>query len=622
MARDATGARAHLVLVPNPPYHPGGDFALVDGLVALERQPAAHVREHRPLRHRRSSTNFRGDEAQTAALPPTVDSRRSRFRRDFRRRHGRTSARRTISRSSTLRCEGESRSARRFDACAPADGRRAERIHRPEHLDVPHGHRRTADNPLLEFRGLPRFDAIRPAHVAPAVDALAPRRRAPRWSGSPTDTRPATWDIVAEPLVEPLDRLDRVWGAAAPSQRGRQHARMARCLSREPSQDHRVLHRPRAGSAPLRALPRARRRAVVRDARRARSGGPWTNELRDFRLGGAELPAPQKARLKAVEEELASLAAKFDDNLLDATNAWALYVTDPRELAGIPDSVLADARAAARSRRPGRAGSSRCTCRACWPVMSYADNRALRATLHRAYATRASDLGASPAWDNGPAIRRLLLLRREAAQLLGYPNFAALSLVPKMAKSVDEVLAFLRDLARRAQALRRARRRRAPAFAAAELGLPDLAPWDRAYASEKLKAQKFAFSEQQVRRYFPEDKVLEGLFRVTETLYGISIRAERGRDVAPRRPVLRRRRRLRRTDRPVLSRQLRAPRQAGRRLAGRRHQPPPRRRARPASGRLSHVQPVGARPAASPRRSRTTKSSRSSTSSATACTSC
>ena len=247
------------------------------------------------------------------------------------------------------------------------------------------------------------------------------------------------------------------------------------------------------------------------------------NELRDFRLGGAELPPPEKARLKAVQAELALLAAKFDDNLLDATNAWSLSVTDGNELAGVPESVVTEARAAAEADgKPGWKLTLRMPCYL--PVLTHADSRTLRATMHRANATRASDLGASPAWDNGPAIRRLLLLRREAANILGYPDFAALSLVPKMAKSVDEVLAFLRDLARRARPYAERDDAELRAFAAAELDLPDLAPWDRAYASEKLKAKRFSFSEQQVRRYFPEAKVLEGLFRVTETLYGVSIR--------------------------------------------------------------------------------------------------
>ena len=379
-------------------------------------------------------------------------------------------------------------------------------------------------NPLLDFRGLSRFDAIRAEHVTPAVDPLIAAARAAVGAVA-SDSRPATWDTVAEPLAEPLDRLDRAWGAvrhlnavvSTPELRGVYHANLPKvtAFSTDLAQDLRLFARYRelAASPSFATLDAAKRKAI-------------TNELRDFRLGGAELPAAQKARLKAVEEELALLSARFDDHLLDATNAWALYITDRNELAGVPDRVLAAAGAAASAE--GKPGWKLTLHMPCYlPVLSYADNRALRATLHRAYAARASDLGASPSWDNGPVIRRLLELRHEAALLLGYANFAAVSLVPKMAKSVDEVLGFLRDLARRAKPFADRDYAELQAFARTDLGLADLAPWDMAYASEKLKAKRFAFSEQEVRRYFPEAKVLAGLFRVAETLYGISVRESR-----------------------------------------------------------------------------------------------
>ena len=301
----------------------------------------------------------------------------------------------------------------------------------------------SAVNPLLDFSGLPRFDAIRPAHVAPAVDRLLATARAAVESVA-TDARSATWDVVVEPLAEPLDQLDRAWGtarhlnavASTPEWRSAYHTNLSKVTAffTDLAQDSRLFARYRelAAAPSFAALDAAKQRAV-------------TNELRDFRLGGAELPAAQKARLKAVEEELAELAAHFDDNLLDATNAWALYITERSELAGIPERVVDEARAAAEA--DGKPGWKLTLHMPCYlPAVSYADSRALRATLHRAYTTRASDLGDSPAWDNSPAIRRLLLLRRAAAQLLGYPNFASLSLVPKMANSVDEVLVFLRDL--------------------------------------------------------------------------------------------------------------------------------------------------------------------------------
>ena len=380
------------------------------------------------------------------------------------------------------------------------------------------------NNPLLEFSGPCRFDAIRAEHVTPAVDLLVGAARA-AIEAVAADSRPATWDTVAEPLAEPLDRLNRAWSAvrhlnavvSTPALRDAYHTGLPKitafCADLE--QNLRLFGRYReiASSPLLATLDAAKRKAVA-------------NELRDFRLGGAELPAGDKARLKVVEEELAELAARFDDNLLDATNGWEHYVVDATELAGVPDDVLAAASAAAKVE--GQPGWKLTLHMPCYlPVMSYADNRALRAVLHRAYATRASDLGGSPSWDNGSVIQRILELRREVAVLLGYANFAEVSLVPKMAKGVDEVFAFLRDLARRAKPFAERDYAELLEFARNELGLADFAPWDLAYASEKLKAKRYAFSEQEVRRYFPEDKVLAGLFRVAETLYGISIRENR-----------------------------------------------------------------------------------------------
>jgi len=379
-------------------------------------------------------------------------------------------------------------------------------------------------NPLLDFCGLPRFDAIRAEHVTPAIEQLIGVAGAAVLAVA-ADSRPATWDNVAEPLAEPLDRLDRAWGAvrhlnavaSTPELRGVYHANLPKisAFHTDLAQDLRLFGRYRelAASPSFAKLDAAKRRAVA-------------NELRDFRLGGVELPAAEKARLKAVDAELAELSARFDDNLLDANNAWALFVTDRNELAGVPDTVLAEASAGSKADcKPGWKLTLHMPCYL--PVMRYADNRALRATMHHAYATRASELGASPSWDNGPVIRRLLELRHEAALLLGYANFAAVSLVPKMARNADEVLDFLRDLARRAKPFAARDYAELQAFAQTELGLADLAPWDLPYASEKQKAKRFAFSEQEVRRYLPEDKVLAGLFRVAETLYGISIRESR-----------------------------------------------------------------------------------------------
>ena len=379
-------------------------------------------------------------------------------------------------------------------------------------------------NPLLDFSGLPQFDAIRASHVTPAVDTLLHEARA-IVDDVATDTRAATWDTVVEPLADTLDRIDRVWGAVShlnavistPELRDAYNGNLQKVTAfhMELAQDLRLYERygALAASPAFPTLDPAKKKLI-------------DNELRDFRLGGALLEAEKKARLKAVQEELANLSAQFDDNVLDATNAWTLYVDDEAELAGIPHEVRSEARAQARA--DGSGGFKLSLRMPCYlPVMMYADNRSLRTTLHRAYSTRASDLGARPEWDNTPIVRRILALRHEAATLLGYANFAELSLVPKMATDAGEVLAFLRDLARRAKPFAERDYDELKAFARAELGLPTLEAWDLAYASEQLKARRHAFSEQDVRAYFPEDRVLAGLFRVVETIYGIGIREGR-----------------------------------------------------------------------------------------------
>jgi len=379
-------------------------------------------------------------------------------------------------------------------------------------------------NPLLDFSGLPRFDAIRVEHVARAIETLIAEARATiaRVAG---DAQPPTWENVVEPLALALDRLDRAWSAVrhlnavvnTPALRDAYNATLPEvsAFHADLGQNVALFERYRAlaaGSA-FATLDPAKKRAV-------------NNELRDFRLGGAELPPERKARFKAIQEELARLSSRFDDHVLDATNGWALYVDDERALAGVPEPVLAAAKAAAEA--DGRDGFKLTLRVPCYlPIMQYAEDRALRATLHRAYFTRASELGAKPEWDNTPVIERILALRHEAANLLGYPNFSEMSLVPKMAGSASEVLVFLRDLGRRARPFAERDFAALCAFARDELGFDVLEPWDIPYASEKLKAKRYAYSEQEVRAYFPEDRVLAGLFRLAETIYGIAIRESR-----------------------------------------------------------------------------------------------
>jgi oligopeptidase A len=378
-----------------------------------------------------------------------------------------------------------------------------------------------AANPLLAFPDLPRFDAVTPADVAPAVDALLEDARA-TIAAIERETGAPTWDNVVAPLMDRLDRLHRAWNAVrnlnavvnTPQLRDAYHG----CLPRITAfytelEQNEVIYRKLLAlraSAQFGTLSAAARRLI-------------DNEVRDFRLGGAELPKEKRARFKAIREELAELGAEFDENLLDTENEWAHFVDDPGILEGVPRDVVSQARADAQA--DGCAGYKLTLRVPCYlPVMQYADNRALRETMHRAFSTMASDLAANPAFDNGPLIARLLELRREMALLLGYRNFAQVSLVPKMAGSPEEVLEFLRDLGRRARPFAERDYAELVAFARDELGLADFAPWDLHYASEKLKVSRYAYSEQEIKRYLPADKVIAGLFHLVETLYGVTIR--------------------------------------------------------------------------------------------------
>ena len=257
------------------------------------------------------------------------------------------------------------------------------------------------------------------------------------------------------------------------------------------------------------AWPRARRRHV-------------DNELRDFRLGGAELAPPLKARFLAIQEELAKLAARFQDNVLDATNDFGLLIEERAQLAGIPEDVLATAaQAAGKDGKPGWNLTLHMPCYL--PVMQYADHHGLRERMYRANVTRASEFGAAK-WNNDANIVRILELRAELARLLGYGAFAEVSLASKMAASPTEALAFLDDLARRARPFAERDMGELREFARDALDMADLHAWDTAYVSEKLRQRRYAFSDQEVKQYFPEDEVLAGMFRVVETIYGLAIR--------------------------------------------------------------------------------------------------
>ena len=377
-------------------------------------------------------------------------------------------------------------------------------------------------NPLLDFSALPRFGDIRPEHVDEAIRTLIAENRALIESLSTAPEAP-TWDSFIVPMDEAGERLGRAWGVVGhlhsvldvPEWREAYNALLPEVsrFQAEVGQNlalfrkYRTLH----DSAEFATLSPVRQRILE-------------HALRDFRLSGAELADELKPRFQEIQEEQAQLAAKFSENLLDATNAHSEWIEDEAGLAGLPADARAAARAAAEA--DGKDGwKFTLQIPSYLPVMQYADDRALRERMYRAYATRASEHGPEQ-WDNGPLIGRILALRDEEAHMLGYGNFAEVSLVPKMADSPAQVLDFLRELAAKAKPFAQRDLDELKAFAAAELGLAELQPWDVAYASEKLRQARYAYSDQEVKQYFPEPRVLDGLFGVIRALYGVDILAD------------------------------------------------------------------------------------------------
>ncbi|WP_153100757.1 M3 family metallopeptidase [Paraburkholderia hayleyella] len=385
-----------------------------------------------------------------------------------------------------------------------------------------------SDNPLLDFSDLPRFGDIRPEHVTPALDVLLAAAQAAVERASASAT-PASWADVVEPVERATEPLARAWGvighlnavADTPELRAAYGANLARVTEFWSSVGQNLAlydkYKALKASGEFASLSHERRKIL-------------DNAVRDFRLSGAELPEEQKPRFAQLQEHLATLAKTYSDHVLDATNAYTYYVKAQSELAGLPDDVIAAAREAAeRDGQPGWKFTLHFP--SYFPVMQYAEHRPMRETLYRAYVTRASEQGVlygggQPEWDNTANIAEQLALRAEEAHMLGYANFAQVSLAPKMAESPEQVIAFLDDLAVRARPYAEQDWQELREFAASELALSDLQPWDMAFAAERLRQKRYAFSENEVKQYFPQDIVLKGLFNVTETLFDVRIRPD------------------------------------------------------------------------------------------------
>ena len=375
-------------------------------------------------------------------------------------------------------------------------------------------------NPLLDFSDLPLFDRILPLHVSPAIDDLLAKADAALEQVTASDF-PATWSGIATVLDVATENLGRAWGAVShlnsvadtPELRAAYNAALPRVteFSTRLGADERLY-------AKYKAIDVATLNTEQRQAHK--------NAMRNFVLSGAELADADKARFAQIQERQAELSQKFSENSLDATDAFAYYATAD-EVAGIPEDVLQTARTHAEAEsKPGYRFSLKMP--SYLPVMQFAESSVLREKLYKAYTTRASDQapGEFRQFDNSVVMREILVLRQEESQLLGYQNFGEVSVVAKMAKSPEEVVTFLRDLAERARPYAEKDIADLRTFAAEHLNQLDPQPWDYAYIGEKLKEARYAFSEQEVKQYFTAPKVLAGLFKIVETLFEVEIRED------------------------------------------------------------------------------------------------
>jgi oligopeptidase A len=377
----------------------------------------------------------------------------------------------------------------------------------------------TMQNPLLDFSGLPQFDRIQPEHITPALDTLIQQGKQTIEQLAISDAAP-TWQNFAEPLEQIEEKLSRAWSQVghmnavvnSPSLREAYNDNLPKLTDfySDLAQDERLYNK-------FKALKASREYASLTQAQKK----IIDNEIRDFKLGGAELPPAQKQRFKQIQEQLSKLTTKFEENIMDTVDAFQHIEADTAHLSGIPQDALAAAKQAAET--VGQSGYLfTLHFPSYMPVLQYADHRPLRESLYRAYATRASELGEAK-WDNSGLMQEILALRHEAAVMLGFSNYAEMSLATKMADSPQQVIDFLQNLAQRAKPYAQQDMQELQTFAA-KLGISDMQAWDVAYVSEKLREQKYAYSDQEVKQYFPEAKVLQGLFKVVESIFKVHVR--------------------------------------------------------------------------------------------------
>ncbi|MEY3909317.1 MAG: Oligopeptidase [Pseudomonadota bacterium] len=374
------------------------------------------------------------------------------------------------------------------------------------------------NNPVLNRQSLPLFDQIKPDHISPAIESILKEANT-LIESLKKKSATASWENFVEPIEIISEKISRAWGQIehlnavvnSDNLRKAYNDNLIKLTEfyTNLSQDESLYKKYQSlkDSEAFKSLTSSQKRII-------------DNVLREFKLGGAELNETDKNRFKAIQEKLAKLSTQFEENILDATNEFSIIVNNLDELMGIPEENIKKALADAKEdKKEGYKFTLHLP--SYLPVMQYADSRPLREKLYHAYATRASEL-ASPEFDNTKLIEEILALRYESSKLLGFKNFTEMSLVTKMAKSSEEVISFLMDLANKAKPFALKDMDELKSFSKT-LNIEKLEAWDVAYVSEKLRQAKYSFSENEVKQYFPEHRVLKGLFKVVETIFKLKI---------------------------------------------------------------------------------------------------
>jgi oligopeptidase A len=376
------------------------------------------------------------------------------------------------------------------------------------------------NNPLLTDDLLPKFDHVRIEHMEPAIDQILSDNRVQIQDLAGQDD--PSWDTLALPMEALEDRLNNAWSVISHLNGVMNNedirAVHKRCLEKlteyttEISQNEQLCaaFKRLAEREDFKDLSEAQRKMV-------------NNTLRDFHLGGVDLPEDKKQTFANLSRELSDLSSRFSDNVLDATQNWYKHITDESELAGVPESALDGARQAARQKELDGFVIT-LDFPSFFPVLTYGDNRELRREVYEAFVTRASDVGPDGGqWDNTPIMAEILKRRHAQAKLLGFNNYAERSLATKMASNVDEVLEFLHELGAKAKPVAEQEVSELKAFAQEEHGVDDLQAWDIGYYSEKLRQKRYDISPETLRPWFPSERVISGMFQVTEKLFGVQI---------------------------------------------------------------------------------------------------